>query len=572
MQHKRITSLLHTDVSQIPQIHLCIDTSYHIATLASKRASRHVQCNLSRREAHCAGAVGSITAAAPAHFNWFKRGLTNVTDDMCEGHPSTATAKDNNSAVRLTIDSQKSDLPADLDKLRHGLWGPFSEKCNKKRKPKIPILHHLSKLQHYTDAHRCAMRGRRFAASINAFGYRSSGGRDPDPPARVSRRRLIRDTGRRLPDEDRRTLYQNAAVDRTSVTGVAVLTLSPEMKTFPCRMHDARDGLSNSVRRPCPPPRAKVLSGRWPSAPAPRNPDGTTTKKVVCENVYGGNRPIDVSLGHPPALSISKWARPDRMYIRAMSACSTPNYLCSGLCCTSRVEGAGAARDSLHTLLTMCAELCKPAPVDVGADRVVAISAIRSALGKDIGGARASFCLLFAGGGALRGADGTPTPPGGFVRAARTARMLRALAEMDHTLIQSGKLLVSEVRLRLCHGADAAIAVHRWWRAGNKAEVHSLAVHCKLFKSYFLPATKVPHPMTAGGLRRRVPPAYTKTRAAPVCASQTFHGKQTNLVGDWRPVQTREPPSGLSGPREELAGGTSLDYIKSSYVVGKALP
>ncbi|GBP34336.1 hypothetical protein EVAR_7387_1 [Eumeta japonica] len=48
-------------------------------------------------------------------FNEFKRGLSDLTGDLREGRPSAA-AEDGISAVRLVIDADKSDLPADSDK------------------------------------------------------------------------------------------------------------------------------------------------------------------------------------------------------------------------------------------------------------------------------------------------------------------------------------------------------------------------------------------------------------------------------------------------------------------------
>ncbi|GBP37014.1 hypothetical protein EVAR_31012_1 [Eumeta japonica] len=58
------------------------------------------------------------------HVDAFKRGRINLTDDLREGCPSMATTEEDISAVRVTIETdpketQKSDLPADSDKLTH---------------------------------------------------------------------------------------------------------------------------------------------------------------------------------------------------------------------------------------------------------------------------------------------------------------------------------------------------------------------------------------------------------------------------------------------------------------------
>ncbi|GBP34576.1 hypothetical protein EVAR_85296_1 [Eumeta japonica] len=52
-------------------------------------------------------------------FNQFKRGRTNLTDDLPEERPSMATAENNFSAVQLMKETAKRDLSADLDQLRH---------------------------------------------------------------------------------------------------------------------------------------------------------------------------------------------------------------------------------------------------------------------------------------------------------------------------------------------------------------------------------------------------------------------------------------------------------------------
>ncbi|CAK1589439.1 unnamed protein product [Parnassius mnemosyne] len=104
------------------------------------------------------------------------------------------------------------------------------------------------------------------------------------------------------------------------------------------------------------------------------------------------------------------------------------SYLClSG--CIARAEKAGEARESVQTLLTVCADLCHPSDADVGSERSSARQSLRCALGTSICGSRAEFCMLFA-----KGADLGHC--GSFVRAARTAHLLRALAEMDHLIVQ----------------------------------------------------------------------------------------------------------------------------------------
>ncbi|XP_060807718.1 uncharacterized protein LOC106138223 [Amyelois transitella] len=103
-------------------------------------------------------------------------------------------------------------------------------------------------------------------------------------------------------------------------------------------------------------------------------------------------------------------------------------YLClSG--CISRAEKAGEARESIQTLLTVCAQLCHPCNVDIGSERQSATQSLRCALGTSMCGSRAEFCGLFARGAELG-------QSGGFVRAARTAHLLRAIAELDHTIVQ----------------------------------------------------------------------------------------------------------------------------------------
>ncbi|XP_045518655.1 myosin heavy chain, striated muscle [Pieris brassicae] len=103
-------------------------------------------------------------------------------------------------------------------------------------------------------------------------------------------------------------------------------------------------------------------------------------------------------------------------------------YLClSG--CLDRADMSVEARESIQTLLTVCADVSHPSSVDTGNDRATARQALKIALGTGICGSRAEFCVLFAKGASLEQC-------GGFVRAARTAHLLRALAEMDHSIVQ----------------------------------------------------------------------------------------------------------------------------------------
>ncbi|XP_047539232.1 S phase cyclin A-associated protein in the endoplasmic reticulum isoform X1 [Vanessa atalanta] len=104
------------------------------------------------------------------------------------------------------------------------------------------------------------------------------------------------------------------------------------------------------------------------------------------------------------------------------------SYLCLSGCIT-RAEKAGEARESIQTLLTVSADLCHPYLPDIGAERTYAKQALRTALGKSVCGSRAEFCMLFAKGASLGQC-------GDFVRAARTAHLLRAIAEMDHQIVQ----------------------------------------------------------------------------------------------------------------------------------------
>lgn len=104
------------------------------------------------------------------------------------------------------------------------------------------------------------------------------------------------------------------------------------------------------------------------------------------------------------------------------------SYLCLTGCIT-RAEKGGEAREGIQTLLTVCADLCRPADIDVGSERASATQSLRCALGTSVCGSRAEFCMLFAQGAGLEHS-------GGFVRAARTAHLLRTLAELDHIIVQ----------------------------------------------------------------------------------------------------------------------------------------
>ncbi|CAH2098500.1 unnamed protein product [Euphydryas editha] len=103
-------------------------------------------------------------------------------------------------------------------------------------------------------------------------------------------------------------------------------------------------------------------------------------------------------------------------------------YLCLSGCIT-RAEKAGEVRESIQTLLTVSADLCHPYLPDAGSEWTYAKQALRTALGKSVCGSRAEFCMLFAKGASLGQC-------GDFVRAARTAHLLRAIAEMDHQIVQ----------------------------------------------------------------------------------------------------------------------------------------
>ncbi|XP_061384653.1 S phase cyclin A-associated protein in the endoplasmic reticulum isoform X2 [Danaus plexippus] len=104
------------------------------------------------------------------------------------------------------------------------------------------------------------------------------------------------------------------------------------------------------------------------------------------------------------------------------------SYLCLNGC-IANAEHAGEARESIQTLLTVCADLCGPFVADVGNDKMYAKQALRTALGKGVCGSRAEFCMLFAKGASLGEC-------GDFVKAARTAHLLRSIAEMDHLIVQ----------------------------------------------------------------------------------------------------------------------------------------
>ncbi|XP_049880953.1 S phase cyclin A-associated protein in the endoplasmic reticulum isoform X2 [Pectinophora gossypiella] len=105
------------------------------------------------------------------------------------------------------------------------------------------------------------------------------------------------------------------------------------------------------------------------------------------------------------------------------------SYLCL-LGCVAKAENAGEARESVHTLLTVSADLCHPCEADEGPERASATQSLRCALGTSICGARAEFCMLFA-----KDTD-IEEQCGDFVRAARTAHLLKAVAEMDYHIVQ----------------------------------------------------------------------------------------------------------------------------------------
>ncbi|KAJ2937821.1 hypothetical protein O0L34_g18603 [Tuta absoluta] len=105
-------------------------------------------------------------------------------------------------------------------------------------------------------------------------------------------------------------------------------------------------------------------------------------------------------------------------------------YLClTGCVAKAERPEAGDARESIHTLLTVCLDLCHPSELDYSTERASAVQSLRSALGTSVCGARAEFCLLFARDVEIEQCDG-------FVRAARTAHLLRAVAELDHHIVQ----------------------------------------------------------------------------------------------------------------------------------------
>ncbi|KPJ04320.1 hypothetical protein RR46_00496 [Papilio xuthus] len=97
--------------------------------------------------------------------------------------------------------------------------------------------------------------------------------------------------------------------------------------------------------------------------------------------------------------------------------------------CFARAEVAGEARQSVQTLLTICADLCQPSVTDTGCERAMAKQSLRQTLGTGLCGSRAEFCMLFAEGADLGHCSI-------FVRAARTAHLLRAIAELDYTIVQ----------------------------------------------------------------------------------------------------------------------------------------
>ncbi|XP_034826545.1 calponin homology domain-containing protein DDB_G0272472 [Maniola hyperantus] len=104
------------------------------------------------------------------------------------------------------------------------------------------------------------------------------------------------------------------------------------------------------------------------------------------------------------------------------------SYIClSGV--VTNAENAGKVRETIQTLLTICADLCHPFQADFGTEREHARQALKTALGKSICGSRAEFCKLFAKGASLDQCRD-------FVKAARTSHLLKAIAEMDHQIVQ----------------------------------------------------------------------------------------------------------------------------------------
>ncbi|GBP73494.1 hypothetical protein EVAR_29387_1 [Eumeta japonica] len=65
----------------------------------------------------------------------FKHGRNNLTDDLRDGHPSTATAKDNISVVRLTIETDKrityQQIRISLGIEKSRLWFPNKKTVDK---------------------------------------------------------------------------------------------------------------------------------------------------------------------------------------------------------------------------------------------------------------------------------------------------------------------------------------------------------------------------------------------------------------------------------------------------------
>ncbi|KAL4709547.1 hypothetical protein ACJJTC_007278 [Scirpophaga incertulas] len=114
------------------------------------------------------------------------------------------------------------------------------------------------------------------------------------------------------------------------------------------------------------------------------------------------------------------------------------SYLClSG--CVGSAERGYEARESLQSLLTVCADLCHPCDADLGVERTSATQSLRVALSPGVGGSRAELCGLFAAGARLpraTGAGAANAAGARFVRAARTAHLLRALADLDHHIVQ----------------------------------------------------------------------------------------------------------------------------------------
>ncbi|XP_073960760.1 uncharacterized protein isoform X2 [Choristoneura fumiferana] len=103
------------------------------------------------------------------------------------------------------------------------------------------------------------------------------------------------------------------------------------------------------------------------------------------------------------------------------------SYIClSGIL---RADTRGEVRAGIQTLVTVCCDLCTPYENHHSSECFAATQSLHVALGRGLCGARADLCMLFA-----RGANVAEC--GGFVRAARTAHLLRTIAQLDHQLLQ----------------------------------------------------------------------------------------------------------------------------------------